>query len=132
MGVVTDTTDTHPISHHMRSLTNTTSLELTLQGMDCADCVRTVETALKGLNGVTSARVILTAERGSVIYDPRVVTPQAIVEAVKRAGADLIVIGTHGKTGMDAFWSGSITPRVSDRSPVPLLLVPIRTTHGTT
>ncbi len=51
----------------------------------------------------------------------------AIVEAVKRTQADLIVMGTHGKTGMDAFWSGSLTPLISDRSPVPLLLVPIQT-----
>jgi nucleotide-binding universal stress UspA family protein len=49
----------------------------------------------------------------------------AIVAAVKRVAADLIVMGTHGKTGMDAFWSGSLTPLISDRSPVPLLLVPI-------
>ncbi len=51
---------------------------------------------------------------------------EAIVTAVKRAQADLIVMGTHGKTGMDAFWSGSLTPLITDRSPVPLLLVPIR------
>ena len=50
----------------------------------------------------------------------------AIVAAVKRTQSDLIVMGTHGKTGMDAFWSGSLTPVLSDRSPVPLLLVPIR------
>ncbi len=49
----------------------------------------------------------------------------AIVAAVKRIQAELIVIGTHGKTSMDAFWSGSLTPVISDRSPVPLLLVPI-------
>jgi len=49
-----------------------------------------------------------------------------IVAAVKRTQSDLIVMGTHGKTGMDAFWSGSLTPVLSDRSPVPLLLVPIR------
>ncbi len=50
----------------------------------------------------------------------------AIVAAVKSTQADLIVMGTHGKTGMDAFWSGSLTPLIADRSPVPLLLVPIR------
>ena len=50
----------------------------------------------------------------------------AIVAAVKRVQADLIVMGTHGKIGMDAFWSGSLTPVISERSPVPLLLVPIR------
>ena len=51
----------------------------------------------------------------------------AIVAAVKRTQANLIAMGTHGKTGMDAFWSGSLTPVIADRSPVPLLLVPIRT-----
>jgi nucleotide-binding universal stress UspA family protein len=46
-----------------------------------------------------------------------------IVDTVQRIGADMIVMGTHGKTGMDAFWSGSVTPRLSNRSQVPLLLV---------
>jgi nucleotide-binding universal stress UspA family protein len=49
----------------------------------------------------------------------------AIVAAINRTQADLIVMGTHGKTAMDAFWSGSLTPAIADRSPVPLLLVPI-------
>jgi nucleotide-binding universal stress UspA family protein len=51
----------------------------------------------------------------------------AIVAAAKRQQADLIAMGTHGKSGMDAIWSGSLTPVISDRSPVPLLLVPIHT-----
>lgn len=50
----------------------------------------------------------------------------AIVAAAKRQQADLIVLGTHGKGGMDAIWAGSLTPVISERSPVPLLLVPIR------
>jgi nucleotide-binding universal stress UspA family protein len=49
-----------------------------------------------------------------------------IVEAAARVHADLIVMGTHGKAGMDAFWSGSVTPRLSGRSDIPLLLVPLR------
>ena len=67
-------------------MTHTASLELNIRGMDCADCVRTIESALNGLSGVTSARVFLTAERGAVIYDPRRLTPQAIVDAVNAAG----------------------------------------------
>ncbi len=39
--------------------------------------------------------------------------------------ADLIVMGTHGKAGADAFWSGSVTPRVFSKTSIPLLLVPI-------
>jgi nucleotide-binding universal stress UspA family protein len=39
--------------------------------------------------------------------------------------ADLIVLGTHGRSGLDAFWSGSTGAKVSARSSLPLLLVPI-------
>jgi nucleotide-binding universal stress UspA family protein len=53
-------------------------------------------------------------------------TLAVIVDTVRRIEANLIVLGTHGKTGMDAFWSGSVTPRLSGRSEVPLLLVPVR------
>ncbi len=49
-----------------------------------------------------------------------------IVEAAKRLSVDLIVLGTHGKTGVDAFWSHSATPKISSRSLIPLLLVPVR------
>lgn len=50
--------------------------------------------------------------------------PMILSSAVQSA-SDLIVLATHGKTGMDAFWSGSTTPGVTDRSPIPLLLVPV-------
>lgn len=52
--------------------------------------------------------------------------PTVIVTTAERTKADLVVLGTHGKTGMDAFWSGSATPNVASRSVVPLLLVPVR------
>jgi nucleotide-binding universal stress UspA family protein len=66
----------------------------------------------------TGLTVSAEVARGDVV--------NAIVAAVKRQQADLIVLGTHGKSGMDAIWSGSLTPVISDRSPAPLLLVPIR------
>ena len=93
-------------------LTTTVLLEMKLQG---------AATYLQShLSALLTAGLPATAEvtRG----DPA----QAIVDAVQRSSADLIVLGTHGKTGMDAFWTGSITPAIADRSPVPLLLVPVR------
>jgi nucleotide-binding universal stress UspA family protein len=50
----------------------------------------------------------------------------AIVAAARDFAADLIVLGTHGKTHLDAFWSGSVTPRLARKSRLPLLLVPVR------
>ena len=47
----------------------------------------------------------------------------AILDAAKRAGAELIVLATHGRTTMGAFWSGSVTPKVLSQSPAPVLLV---------
>jgi len=51
---------------------------------------------------------------------------KVIVRTARKVHADAIVLGTHGKSGMEAFWSGSIAPEVSSRSHVPLLLVPVR------
>jgi nucleotide-binding universal stress UspA family protein len=45
--------------------------------------------------------------------------------AAQRTGADLIVLGTHGKAGLEAYLSGSVAPRLSGRAQAPLLLVPL-------
>jgi nucleotide-binding universal stress UspA family protein len=68
---------------------------------------------------VQSAHVTVTAEvaRGE--------PAAAIVSVAERINASLIVLGTHGKTGMDAFWSGSVTPKVASKTNIPLLLVPV-------
>jgi len=46
-----------------------------------------------------------------------------IVHAARRGKADLIVLSTHGKTGLDAFWADSVAPNVSAHTRIPLLLV---------
>jgi nucleotide-binding universal stress UspA family protein len=48
-----------------------------------------------------------------------------IVRSAKEFKADMIVLGTHGKTAMDAFWSGSVTPKIVTQTHLPLLLVPV-------
>ena len=50
---------------------------------------------------------------------------KVIVTISRRIAADLVVLGTHGKRGLDAFWAGSVAARVIGRSKVPLLLVPV-------
>jgi nucleotide-binding universal stress UspA family protein len=48
-----------------------------------------------------------------------------ITRAAKDNHADMIVLGTHAKTAGDAFWSGSVTPKIATQTHLPLLLVPI-------
>ncbi|NTV14910.1 MAG: universal stress protein [Desulfobulbaceae bacterium] len=47
-----------------------------------------------------------------------------IVQAAAANGAELIVLGTHGKAGTKAFWANSVAARVQDRTDRTLLLVP--------
>ncbi len=37
---------------------------------------------------------------------------------------DLIVLGTHGKAGIHAFWAGSVAPKIVSQTRLPVLLVP--------
>ena len=48
---------------------------------------------------------------------------EAIVRAAKRQRADLIVIGTHGRTGVARFFLGSVAARVTATAPCPVLTV---------
>ena len=50
---------------------------------------------------------------------------ESIVRTAQELEAGVIVLGTHGKKGIDAFWAGSIAPRIVTLSALPLLLVPI-------
>jgi nucleotide-binding universal stress UspA family protein len=48
-----------------------------------------------------------------------------VANIAAHSGASLIVLGTHGRAGTDAFWSGSIAPQISSKTFIPLLLVPV-------
>jgi len=49
---------------------------------------------------------------------------KAIVDAAVAEGADLIVMSTHGRTGLAHMLIGSVTERVLRRAPCPVLAVP--------
>jgi len=51
------------------------------------------------------------------------VAADQIVRAAKRQRADLIVIGTHGRTGVARFFLGSVAARVTATAPCPVLTV---------
>jgi len=61
-------------------------LRLGVTGMDCAECVMHVESAVRQLPGITEAHALLAAERLEVRYDPGLVTPDEIRAAVLRSG----------------------------------------------
>jgi nucleotide-binding universal stress UspA family protein len=48
-----------------------------------------------------------------------------IAKTAECLGADLILFGTHGRAGLDAFWNRSVAAAVARRTKIPLLLIPL-------
>jgi len=65
------------------------SLNLSVHGMTCANCARTVERKLSATPGVTKAVVELQGERAVVEYDSGLVRPDVIRKAVSDLGYEV-------------------------------------------
>jgi nucleotide-binding universal stress UspA family protein len=53
------------------------------------------------------------------------ITSDGILKCSTEFGADLIVIGTHNRTGIDRLFMGSIAEHVVRHSKIPVLVVPL-------
>jgi nucleotide-binding universal stress UspA family protein len=89
----------------------------------------------------TTAAVLDLAQRGAVEYLENLVAhllaeglsataevargdpAPAILQVAEARKSDLIVMATHGRGNLDAFWSGSVTPKVLAKATAPVLLV---------
>jgi len=49
----------------------------------------------------------------------------AILEIGRKSGVDLLILSTHRKTGLNAFWALSVAPKVAQKTTIPLLLIPL-------
>lgn len=45
----------------------------------------------------------------------------SIIQCVKEQGGDLIIIGTHGRKGLEKMWLGSVAEHVVKKAPCPAL-----------
>jgi nucleotide-binding universal stress UspA family protein len=46
-----------------------------------------------------------------------------ILEAIEESGADLVVMSTHGRSGLDRWRFGSVAERVARHTSVPVVLI---------
>ena len=64
----------------------TARLNIPISGMTCASCASTVEKALKGMSGMTSAAVNFAAEKATVEFDPGLVSIEKMKATVESVG----------------------------------------------
>jgi len=62
------------------------TLYLAISGMTCAACSARIERVLRATDGVAEASVNLATESASVVYDPRVTRPAALIQHIVDAG----------------------------------------------
>jgi Cu+-exporting ATPase len=70
----------------------TTTIELPLVGMTCANCASTIERRLNKTDGVLQATVNYATEKAIVTYAPGAVSRPELVAAVRKAGYDVVEI----------------------------------------
>jgi len=70
-----------------------------ITGMSCATCVQTIEKVTKKISGVLEASVNLSAEKGRFVYNPTLVTPEEIKQAIEKIG--YTVRGIEEEEGVD-------------------------------
>lgn len=70
----------------MSALPTLSTLDLDVEGMTCASCVRRVETALAKVPGVTQANVNLATRSAHVTLTADGADPQALIAAVQKRG----------------------------------------------
>jgi nucleotide-binding universal stress UspA family protein len=91
--------------------TVSTMLELSVQSAE--GYLKDLSDMLKSEGFTASAQV----RRG----DPA----NSIVAIARELQADVIILATHGKSGMAAFWAGSVAHKVCSQSRIPILLIPV-------
>jgi copper chaperone CopZ len=64
-------------------------VRLSVHGMTCANCVRSVERKLAATPGVGKASVDLTSGSAEVEYDPARVNPETLAGAIRQLGYEV-------------------------------------------
>jgi copper chaperone CopZ len=67
------------------------TLNLTVHGMTCSNCARSVEKKLASTPGVAKATVDLQAARALVEYDADLVKPDVLANAIRQLGYEVAV-----------------------------------------
>ena len=65
------------------------TLNLSVRGMTCGNCVRTVERKLASTPGVTRVTVDLTSASAAIEYDSGLVQPEVLANAVRDLGYEV-------------------------------------------
>ncbi|EMA06992.1 Nucleotide-binding universal stress protein, UspA family [Haloarcula vallismortis] len=116
-GALANTTDA---TVHLVSVVDTRSLGIDVGSSVIIDELESVATdAVENASDRLSELGVETVETAITHGVPY----RAILNAIEETDADLVVIGTHGRTGIDRYLLGSVAEKLVRTSPVPVMTV---------
>lgn len=62
------------------------AITLSIEGMHCTGCAETIHRVVSAQPGVRSSEVSFTERRARLLYDPRAIDEQSLVNAIRRLG----------------------------------------------
>jgi Cd2+/Zn2+-exporting ATPase len=71
------------------TVADTRNISLTINGLDCAECARTLEQGVGAMGGVHKAEVSFTLARLTLDFDPQETDERAVVARVRELGYDV-------------------------------------------
>ncbi|MCW1969107.1 MAG: universal stress protein [Anaerolineae bacterium] len=100
--------------------------------MDMSILMEVAESTRAEMNNALQKKAELLMEAG---FKPQIAIlksrnpAEAILEYVDQKNVDLIIITTHGYTGMTRFFIGSVTDRIVNHSKIPVMVIRPETTE---
>jgi P-type Cu+ transporter len=88
------------------------TIEIPIQGMDCAECTRHVKKALGALPGVANVEVFLASEKAVIQYEPEMVGLPEMERAVAGAGYSVPDLSTTQEQGSAPDYSNDFTRQI--------------------
>jgi Cu+-exporting ATPase len=70
---------------------NQEKLDLPVEGMSCASCAVNIQKGLSQLGGVNQSNVNFATSRATVMFEPRLVSPEKIIQTIRDSGYDVAV-----------------------------------------
>jgi Cu+-exporting ATPase len=68
------------------------SLTIKINGMTCGACISYISNALECINGISSVAISIVTDRGTIRYEPAVVTPATIINTIEECGFEAEII----------------------------------------
>jgi len=82
-------------------------VRFTVPGMDCSSCAGTVDSALSGIDGVSSVDPAAATGRVAVVYDPERVAESTLIDAIEAAGYEVTSSGRNGVAESRRIWTST-------------------------